>query len=287
MEDRETLVLEVGGKRYVDCQEIGHGGFSKVYRATDAETHEAVAVKVYKSDFNNREIEQVLNNSVRTHGFLDPNSRRFPKFLYRGNNSYSMSFIEGCNLGCLDLPQREDIVLAAGYQIALCLDEFHKSRPEKPIIHRDLKPGNIIIRQDGGFVLTDFDFAYIDEQSVDMDRIIGTQQFLSPEHISGKQLLPISDLFSLGSTLYNLLTGKVVIKSDSEYLEEGVTVGLTYIHDGNIGEVIATCWRRRRTYESAEHMVAELRDRLKRNGINFEKSQNILAQMVKTGFWPR
>ncbi len=193
-----------------------------------------------------------------------------------------MEFVDGLNLDSLEIQQTETEALAIGYQLAVCLSEFHGSRPENPLIHRDVKPKNIIARRNGELVLCDFDLAYIDEQSVDgTDRIIGTTEFLSPEQIQGTPVLPISDLFSVGSTLYNLVTGKVLRRYTSvSTIEHLVEVALSNLEKGDVKEVIETCWRLNRSYESAEHMLSELADRFRKTGLDPERSHEIIANYL-------
>ncbi len=266
---------------------IADGGLSRVFHGFDIDGQRPVAIKMYRCgdgefDFSGSEAEEYLTNSVRTHKHLDPNTRRFPKLYGHTNKTLIMEFVEGVNLRDLDFIGEDELVLVAGYQIVLCVDELHKSRPEKPIIHRDVKPSNVIVRPTVEFVLCDFDLAYIDDQSVDgTDRTIGTPQFFSPEQARCQPVMPISDLFSVGSSLYLLFTG--------EALRDGYYTALHIdefapgfdLGQGDVREVVETCWRVGRRYESAEHMAAELADRLRRIGIDPEKSHEVLAELVK------
>ena len=269
--------------RYLIEKEIFRGGFATVYRGVDVAQRPA-AIKKYHKDFLDKEVAQFLTNSVRTHKLLNPESSRFPKLYCHDDRTLVMELIDGIDLSSLGRPPTEVEALATGYQLAICLSEFHDTRPEKPLVHRDVKPCNMIARPNGELVLCDFDLAYIDEQSVDgSDRMIGTPQFYSPEQIQGREVLPISDLFSVGSTLYKLLTGKVVMNNGQGDIEAKVTSALSGLGYGGIKEVIATCWRRGRRYESAEHMTSELANRLRRIGIDPEKSHEVLVGLVAVG----
>ena len=272
---------------YIDGN-VANGGLSKVYHGFDIDRQIPVAIKIYRRDCGEfdlaqEEVDGYLTNSVRVHEFLDPNSRKFPSLYGHTERTLVMEFVEGVGLRDLNLKEREDLVLTAGYQMVLCLDELHKSRPEKSIIHRDVKPGNVIIRPTGEAVLCDFDLVYIDEQSVDgSERIVGTPQFVSPEHIRGVPVLPISDLFSVGSSLFLLFTEEALRCGAYSALHIEESHQRHNLSPGSVREVIETCWRIGRTYESAEHMVVELADRLRRIGIDPEKSHEVLAGVVKS-----
>ncbi len=268
---------------------IADGGLSKVFRGFDIDGQRPIAIKVYRCeggefDFSEIEANEYLTNSLRTHGHLDPTSRRFPTLYGHADKTLIMEFVEGANLRNLgqSFIGEDGLVLIAGYQIALCLNDFHRSRPEKPIIHRDIKPSNVIVRPTGESVLCDFDLTYIDEKSVDgIERIRGTPQFLSPEQAGCQPVLPISDLFSLGSSLYLLFAGRALSDGCYTALHIEEFAPSFDLGRGDVKEVIETCWRIDRTYESAEHMVVELADRLRKIGIDPEKSHEVLAGFVK------
>ena len=265
--------------KYLIEKEISRGGFATVYRGLDVAQRPA-AIKTYHVD---RDVRQVLTNSVRTHKLLNQDSPRFPKLYCHDERSLVMEFIDGVNLSSLGHHQAEDVVLVIAYQLAVCLYEFHGSRLENSPIHRDVKPGNIIVRRDGILVLCDFDLSMIDEFSIDgSERMIGTPQFYSPEQIKGTQVLPISDLFSVGSTLYKILTGECLFRSSVDpYVDiEDLVNSALKLLSGYMGEVIGSCWRRERSYKNAEHMVAELAERLKKVDIDPEKSHEVLAGLV-------
>ena len=284
MRCHEGFIFEVGGRRYVDGGEVGGGGLATVYSAVDKETGEVVAVKFYDPGLDDSEVGLFLENSVRTHELLGA-SQRFPKLHCIGQDSYVMDFIDGTNL-CEFSQITEQEALAITYGLAACLVEFHGCRSENPIVHRDIKPSNLIIGKNGRVHLADFDLAYIDEQSVDgTDRQIGTPEFLSPEQIKGTPVLPISDLFSVGSTLFNLFTGNFVWEAEdyirSEDVETNTRTALVDFDGGSIKEVIAACWRLDGSYKNAEHMADELADRLRVVGVDPERSNEILVGLVK------
>ena len=105
-------------------------------------------------------------------------------------------------------------VLGITKQIATALDFAHK----KGIVHRDVKPDNILFREDGTAVLTDFDIARSAKSETKMTAtgtVIGTPHHMSPEQAQGQEIGPWSDLYSLGIVLFEMLSGEVPFDADS------------------------------------------------------------------------
>ncbi len=125
-----------------------------------------------------------------------------------GYTYMAMEFVEGLSLrellektGPLPLPVALEVV----HQVLMGLEPVH----QQGIIHRDVKPGNILLRVDGTVKLTDFGLAYLGEDSslTQPGSILGTPAYMSPEQITGEPLTPATDLFALGATLYEMVTG--------------------------------------------------------------------------------
>jgi tRNA A-37 threonylcarbamoyl transferase component Bud32 len=120
-----------------------------------------------------------------------------------------MEFIEGESLReildkCKQL--RTETALAIAYETALGLEHAHS----KGIVHRDIKPGNIMLTKNGRVKITDFGLAKLTQQTSQhtaADSILGTPLYMSPEQAFGETVDHRSDLFSLGTTLYEMLTG--------------------------------------------------------------------------------
>jgi serine/threonine protein kinase len=92
-------------------------------------------------------------------------------------------------------------------QIAGALSLAHRSN----VIHRDIKPGNILLDEDGNAYLTDFGIAKdlnLSGSNTDPDAIVGSLDYLSPEQARGEPVTPRTDIYSLGVTMYELITGQ-------------------------------------------------------------------------------
>jgi len=108
------------------------------------------------------------------------------------------------------LPVAEVLRIAA--EVAEALDYAH----EKGVVHRDIKPANIMLLNDGSVKVTDFGIARVVESSkTQTGMVLGTPSYMSPEQVEGKRVDGRSDLFSLGATMYELLTGQKAFIGDT------------------------------------------------------------------------
>ena len=197
---------------------LGRGGMGTVFRARHEGTGEVHAVKVlspvYSSDdhFRGRfesEIKALLK--------LDhPNIVRLISFGQDDGNLYfSMELIEGNSLFQM---QREGHrfnwreILAIAKDVCQGLRHAH----DRGIIHRDLKPGNLMMSGDGYVKIADFGIAksFGSNQNTG-ENVLGTMDFMSPEQAKGEPVTFRSDLYSLGSVLYTLLSGRPPFSANS------------------------------------------------------------------------
>jgi serine/threonine protein kinase len=134
----------------------------------------------------------------------------------------AMEFLKGSELTeyttpdkLLPLPKVLEIMARAADALGYAHEEGH----EKGIVHRDVKPGNIMYDpSDNSVKVTDFGISrLIDLKKTRVGLVLGTPLYMSPEQVMGKQITGVSDLFSLGSTLYQLLSGRLPFEGDSEF----------------------------------------------------------------------
>lgn len=100
---------------------------------------------------------------------------------------------------------------AAQIAVAVCkaLEELHEENP--PVVHNDINPSNIMLREDGGIKLFDFDISRLYKQGADQNTMLfGTEEYAAPEHYGYGQSEPRTDIYCLGATLHKMLTGKVL-----------------------------------------------------------------------------
>ena len=203
--------------RYQILEEIGRGGMARVYKAHDTQLQRSVALKVLAPqlavdpEFAQRFEREAITaanlhhpNIVTIYDVGDEDGMRY----------FAMEFVAGRTLhavirerGALGLGPAVSIIAAVG----AALDYAHRSGS----IHRDIKPHNIMIHRDGRVLLTDFGIAQAPDRGDGGERLtrtgvfMGTPEYISPEQASAQRLDGRSDLYSLGITAYEIITGQV------------------------------------------------------------------------------
>ncbi len=210
---------------------LGSGGMGEVYRARDARLSRDVAIKVLSASFSeDPERLRRFEQEARATGVLNhPNLLAVYDIGSHENAPYVVSeLLEGETLrdriGGTPLPTRKAIDFAT--QIARGLSAAH----EKGIVHRDLKPENLFITRDGRLKILDFGLAKLthgdaltDSETntrgpapgTDAGKVLGTVGYMSPEQVRAKPVDHRSDIFSFGSVLYEMLSGKRAFRGAS------------------------------------------------------------------------
>ena len=196
---------------------IGEGGMSRVWLARDKRLNKLWAVKEIgrtAKDANNTVVIQSLIAEANLMKQLDhPALPRIVDIIENEQTTYVvMDYIEGESLNKtmrrLGHPMDVEDVIDWGIQLCDVLEYLHTRKP--PVIYRDMKPGNIMLRDDNTVKLIDFGIAreYKEEKSSDT-KILGTQGYAAPEQFSRHQQSDVrTDIYSLGVTLYHLVTGR-------------------------------------------------------------------------------
>ncbi len=205
--------------RYTLVEQIGSGGMAFVYRAIDLHMGRYVAVKILRPEFV-RDPEYVKRfqreadaaSKMTNHNIvnlLDVGLERSFRFLV-------MEFVEGKTLKQL-IQEKRRLAPESAVQITLrilsALDHAHMNG----VIHRDIKPQNVLVDANGYIKVADFGIASIvDAQTLSQrNMVMGSVHYLSPEQAEGKPSQNASDLYSVGVTLYEMLTGRVPFDADT------------------------------------------------------------------------
>ena len=211
------MLAEKIGK-YELVERLASGSMGTVYSAHDPFTNRLVAVKVAHSLHaeqapNARRFRKLFFNEAHAAGLLDhPNILRVFDADMDGSSCYLvMELIEEAetlepycsSANLLAVPDVVGIV----YKTAKALDYAHRHG----VIHRDIKPSNILLTRDRDIKLADFSVAMItraDTVQTQFMGVLGSPLYMSPEQIDDRSLSGQSDIFSLGSLMYELLTGR-------------------------------------------------------------------------------
>ncbi len=223
----ETLLCD----RYKILEEVGSGGMSHVYKAQDLKLNRYVAIKVLKSEFSRDRnfVAKFRIEAQASAGLSHPNIVNvYDVVEEEGRYFIVMEFVDGITLkeyiaenGRLNMDKALDISL----QIASGLEEAH----EHHIIHRDIKPQNIIVSRNGNVKVTDFGIAKAATSNTLTSGAMGSVHYISPEQARGGYSDERSDIYSLGITMYEMVTGRVPFEG-----ENNVSVALMHIQNDMI-----------------------------------------------------
>ena len=222
---KDGIVL---GKRYAVLSKIGAGGMADVYKGRDQMLNRYVAIKVLKKQYKEDEnfVRKFRSEAQAAAGLIHPNIVNVYDVGEDDDLYYIvMELVEGITLkrfiekkGRLDVKE----AIGIGVQIAQGMQAAH----DNSIIHRDIKPQNIIISKDGKVKVTDFGIAKAATSNTITSNVMGSVHYTSPEQARGGYSDEKSDIYSLGVTLYEMLSGKVPFEGEST-----VTVALAHIQD--------------------------------------------------------
>lgn len=268
---------KVLNNRYELVERIGFGGMAEVYKARCRVLKRWVAVKILRDEFVNDEefLERFEREAFAAGSLNHPNIVSIYDVGREGNIHYIvMEYIDGITLkdyilqnGALPWEEAADIAISI-------LSALHKAHRHN-IIHRDIKPQNILMTSDNVPKVTDFGIARAATTATVTQKVdtVGSVHYASPEQARGGYTDEKSDLYSVGVTLFEMVTGRVPFNADNP-----VTVALKHIEEeppkpsdfvpgipGAMDGIILRAMKKSKTerYDSALQMIAEL-DHLKK-----------------------
>ncbi len=208
-------------KGYELLLKLGQGAMGAVLKARKRDSGEVVALKLLKPELaTDREyVERFLREAKAVARLSHPNIIRAVQAGRSGDYYFfAMEFVEGQTASELikakgKLPER------FGVMVTRCVASALAHAWEHEIIHRDIKPDNVMITKDGGVKLTDLGLARTAKQESTLTMtgvVMGSPAYISPEQGTGEKNLDTrSDIYSLGATLFHMLTGKVPYEGET------------------------------------------------------------------------
>ena len=205
--------------RYKILEVLGEGGMAFVYKAKDTQLERFVAIKTLKPNYVNQEafVERFKREAKTAANLNHPNIVQIFDWGIEEEPFFVMEYIEGSTLTSI-ISKNKTIslsdILFIGAQVSNGLQAAH----QKGLVHRDIKPGNIMITPDGKVKVTDFGIVSLQNEESDITKtgsILGTASYISPEQAQGKPVSIESDLYSLGTVIYELIAGTPPFSGDS------------------------------------------------------------------------
>ena len=251
---------------------IGSGGMANVYLGIDMNTGANVAIKILKPEYSSDD-EFIRRFDAEAKSVASLNHANIVKVYgvgHEGNFRYIVQeYIEGITVkdlinqnGHLDWKNAVPIVI----QIGLALDYAHQNG----IVHRDIKPQNILISRDRVAKITDFGIARAaSSTTITMTGVqMGSVHYFSPEQARGGNVGPQSDIYSLGVSLFEMVTGRLPFDGDSnvaiavKHLQETPPVPSSLMQGipKGLDSIIAKCMQKspERRYQTMRQLVTEL-----------------------------
>lgn len=268
---KDGIVL---GKRYAVLSKIGAGGMADVYKGRDQMLNRYVAIKVLKKQYKEDEnfVRKFRSEAQAAAGLIHPNIVNvYDVGEDRGLNYMVMELVEGITLKEYierkgRLSHKETISIAI--QMCSGIGAAHASG----IIHRDIKPQNIIISKDGKVKVTDFGIAKAITSNTVSTNAMGSVHYTSPEQARGGFSDQRSDIYSIGITLFEMVTGQVPFDGETtvevamKHLQQEITPPSELVPDipYSLEQIILKCTQKSvdRRYQNMEDVIADLKHSL-------------------------
>ena len=288
---REGMFL---ADRYEIIEQIGTGGMADVYKAKCHKLNRYVAIKVMKSEFSQDKtfVSKFWAEAQSAAGLVNPNVVNvYDVGVENGIYYIVMELVEGITLKKYiekrgRLPYKEAVSIAI--QVANGMDAAHKHN----IVHRDIKPQNIIISKEGKVKVTDFGIAKVaSAATINTSASMGSVHYISPEQARGGYSDERSDIYSLGITLFEMLTGTVPFDGDS-----AVSVAVQHIQDSiplpsqlvegvpvSVDKIVLKCTQKKtdRRYQSAAELIVDLKKSLVMPDEDFVRMGSVYDSVLK------
>ncbi|NBH26522.1 Stk1 family PASTA domain-containing Ser/Thr kinase [Lachnospiraceae bacterium] len=259
------------GDRYEILEKIGTGGMSDVYKAKDHKLNRLVAVKVLKQEFseNANFVSKFRIEAQAAAGLMHPNIVNvYDVGEENGIYFIVMELVEGITLKkYIEKKARLSVkeAVSIAIQVSMGIEAAHNNH----IIHRDIKPQNIIISKEGKVKVTDFGIAKAATSNTITSNVMGSVHYTSPEQARGGYSDEKSDIYSLGVTMFEMLTGRVPFNGETtvaiaiKHIQEEMPSPRDYISEipNSVEQIVFKCCQKSpdRRYQSMGDLIVDLK----------------------------
>ncbi|HEY0797728.1 MAG TPA: Stk1 family PASTA domain-containing Ser/Thr kinase [Candidatus Baltobacteraceae bacterium] len=225
-----AMIEQVFNDRYRLENKIGEGGMATVFSGTDTLLRRRVAIKVLRPQYAADEdfVRRFYSEAQHAAKLSHPNVVNIYDVGRQDETYYIvMELIEGATLAeMIEVDGRLPEPVAIDYAAQICNGLAYAHR--QGLLHRDIKPANILVTKDDVVKLSDFGIARaVSQQTMTVTQpgmVMGSVFYISPEQAQGHELHEMSDLYSLGVVLYQMLTGKLPYTGESP-----ITVAIKHV----------------------------------------------------------
>lgn len=262
------------GDRYEILDQVGSGGMSDVYKGKDHKLNRFVAIKVLKREFSNDKnfVSKFRIEAQSAAGLAHPNIVNvYDVGEEEGVHYIVMELVEGITLKSY-IQKKGKLSVKEAISIAIQMSMGIEAAHNNHIIHRDIKPQNIIISRDGKVKVTDFGIARAATSNTISSNVMGSVHYTSPEQARGGYSDEKSDIYSLGITIYEMLTGRVPFDGDNtvsvaiQHIQDEMTSPRIYSPEvsNSMEQIVFKCTQKRadRRYENMAQVIADLKKSL-------------------------
>lgn len=259
------------GDRYEVQEKIGTGGMSDVYRAKDHKLNRFVAVKVLKQEFseNANFVSKFRVEAQAAAGLAHPNIVNVYDVGEENGIYYIvMELVEGITLKkYIEKKARLSVkeAVSIAIQVSMGIEAAHNNH----IIHRDIKPQNIIISKEGKVKVTDFGIAKAATSNTITSNVMGSVHYTSPEQARGGYSDEKSDIYSLGVTMFEMLTGRVPFNGETtvaiaiKHIQEELPSPREYVSEipVSVEQIVFKCCQKSpdRRYQTMGQLITDLK----------------------------
>lgn len=259
------------GDRYEILERIGTGGMSDVYKAKDHKLNRQVAVKVLKQEFseNANFVSKFRIEAQAAAGLAHPNIVNvYDVGEENGVYFIVMELVEGITLKkYIEKKARLSVkeAVSIAIQVSMGIEAAHNNH----IIHRDIKPQNIIISKEGKVKVTDFGIAKAATSNTITSNVMGSVHYTSPEQARGGYSDEKSDIYSLGITMFEMLTGRVPFNGETtvaiaiKHIQEEMPSPREYVSEipVSVEQIVFKCCQKSpdRRYQTMGELIVDLK----------------------------
>jgi len=260
--------------RYEIIEKIGTGGMSDVYKEKDNTLDRCVAVKVLKQEFSENAtfVSKFKVEAKAAAGLMHPNIVNvYDVGSENGIYYIIMELVEGITLKkYIEKKSRLSVneAVSIAIQVSMGIEAAHNAG----IIHRDIKPQNIIISREGKVKVTDFGIAKAATSNTISSNVMGSVHYTSPEQARGGYSDARSDIYSLGITMFEMLTGRVPFNGDTtvaiaiKHIQEELPSMRDIVPDitDSVEQIVEKCCQKSpdRRYQNVGELIADLKQSL-------------------------